>query len=276
MNEVFFPGRATDSKTLAILRAAWRDLAAHWRQPKRAASSLWPLWLGFAVLAFALLASVSLAFDATEARAAAQLDPRLVGFFEIVTQAGKSNWLFALSILTLAYALYRHALEQNRRLRARFGLLASQALYFVTVQSVSGILSQVVKHLVGRARPKLIDTLGPQHFDLFSAKAVLASFPSGHTTTVFAAAASLIFFLPSKSRWWATPLLLSLALLVAASRLIIGAHYPSDVLGGAILGAGSALAVARVFARRKIAFTLRGDELLPKPRGKEFWAKSQA
>ena len=119
LNEVFFPGRATDPKTLAILRAAWRDLAAHWRQLKRAASSLWPLWLGFAVLAFALLASVSLAFDATEARAAAQLDPRLVGFFEIVTQAGKSNWLFALSILTLAYALYRHALEQNRRLRAR-------------------------------------------------------------------------------------------------------------------------------------------------------------
>ncbi len=276
LNEVLSPGQTANSGILAIFRASWRDLAAHWRHPKLAGAPLWPLWLALAVLAFALLDSVSLAFDATEARAAAQLDPRLVGFFEIVTQAGKSNWLFALSILTLVSALYRHARETNWRLRVKFGLMASQALYFVTVQSVSGILSQVIKHLVGRARPKLIDTLGPQHFDLFSVKAVLASFPSGHTTTVFAAAASLSFFMPPKSLKWSAPLLFLLASLVAASRLIIGAHYPSDVLGGAILGVGSALAVARVFARRNIAFTLRGDDLLPKPRGKGLWAESQA
>jgi membrane-associated phospholipid phosphatase len=271
LNEVLTRGRMASSGTLAIFRAAWRDLAAHWTHPKPAGAPLLPLWLAFAVLAFALLDSVSLAFDAPEARAAAQLDPRVIGFFDVVTQAGKSGWLFALSILTLAYALYRHAQEKNGRLRARFGLLASQALYFLTVQAVSGILSQIVKHLVGRARPKLIDTLGARHFDLFSAKAVLASFPSGHTTTVFAAAAALSFFMPRRAL-----LFFALALPVAASRLIIGAHYPSDVFGGAILGLGSALAVARVFARRKIAFTLRGDDLLPKPRGKGLWAKSQA
>jgi membrane-associated phospholipid phosphatase len=55
---------------------------------------------------------------------------------------------------------------------------------------------------------------------------------------------------------------------VAASRLIIGAHYPSDVLGGVFLGLGSALAVARIFARRKIAFTLKGENVLPEARGK--------
>jgi undecaprenyl-diphosphatase len=248
---------------LPVVRAAWRDLGLHWRHPKPASAPAWPLWLALAVLAFAVLASVSLAIDATEARAAAQLDPRLIRVFEVVTKAGDSGWLFALSILTLIYALFRQARAPSLLLRARYGLLASQALYFFAVQAVSGILSQVVKHLVGRARPKLIDTLGPQHFDLFSVKAVLASFPSGHTTTVVAAAAALSFFMPRRA--W---LFFALALPVAASRLILGSHYPSDVLGGVILGLGSALSVARIFGRRKIAFTLREGDLLPQPRGK--------
>lgn len=267
LTETSAPAYRTRPDAAAIGRLAWRDLVAHWTHPKPSQAQLWPLWLALAVLALALLAGLGLAFDVEEARSAAQLDPRLVHFFDMVTQAGKSGWLFALSILTLLYALYRQAQETTRRARARFGLLASRAFYFFAVQAFSGLLSQVVKHLVGRARPKLINALGPWHFDLFSIKAALASFPSGHTTTVFAAAASLTFFMPPKSVKWSAPLLFALALPVAASRLIVGAHYPSDVLGGAILGVGSAVAVARIFARRKIAFTLQGDELLPRPRG---------
>jgi undecaprenyl-diphosphatase len=240
---------------------AWQDLAAHWTQPKPSGAPLWPLWLALGVLAFAVLDSVSLAFDVSEAHAAVTYDSRVKNFFEIVTKAGQSDWLFALSILTFVYALYRRAGEISRRARAGWGLLASRALYFFVVQAFSGLLSQLIKHLVGRARPKLVDTLGPEHFDLFSLKAVLASFPSGHTTTIVAAAASLSFFIP---RW--SPLFFGLALPVAASRLIIGAHYPSDVLGGVFLGLGSAWAVARVFGRRKIAFTLEEGRLLPKAR----------
>jgi membrane-associated phospholipid phosphatase len=260
LNKVFDENRAAGFKASASW--AWRDLAAHWTSPKPLGAPLWPLWLALGVLAFALLDSVSLAFDAAEAHAAATFDPRVKNFFEIVTKAGQSGWLFALSILTLVYALYRRAGEISPRARAGWGLLASRSLYFFAVQAFSGILSQIVKHVIGRARPKLIDTLGPAHFDLFSLKAVLASFPSGHTTTIVAAAASLSFFMPKRA-----VLLFALALPVAASRLMIGAHYPSDVLGGVFLGLGSALAVARVFGRRKIAFTLEEGRLLPKARG---------
>ena len=257
MNKVLHENRAAGLKASASW--GWRDLAAHWTQPKPPGAPLWPLWLALGVLAFALLDSVSLAFDAAEAHAARTFDPRLKNFFEIVTKAGQSDWLFALSILTLVYALYRREGEIGLRARVAWGLLASRALYFFTVLAFSGILSQVLKHVVGRARPKLVDTLGPAHFDLFSLKAVLASFPSGHTTTIVAAAASLSFFMPERAA-----LLFALALPIAASRLIIGAHYPSDVLGGVFLGLGSALAVARVFGRRKIAFTLEEGRLLPK------------
>ena len=240
----------------------WRDLRAHWTRPVSAPLPLWPLWLALGIAAFGLLTDVSVYFDVAEARDAAHLDPAILRFFEFITRFGESGWLFAASILILAGALVARQRASSARQKAALGLLASRAFYFFAVQAVSGILSQVVKHLVGRARPKLLDTLGPHHFDFFSVKAVLASFPSGHTTTMFAAAAALSFFTP---RYW--PALFGFALLVAASRLGLGSHYPSDVLGGAALGLASAFAVARIFARRKIAFTSEGEELMPKPRG---------
>jgi undecaprenyl-diphosphatase len=63
-----------------------------------------------------------------------------------------------------------------------------------------------------------------------------SSFPSGHTAGSFAAALTL-------SRWFPEdrPLLLGIAGAVGLSRIYLGHHYPSDVLGGA--AAGSAVGV---------------------------------
>lgn len=57
------------------------------------------------------------------------------------------------------------------------------------------------------------------------------SFPSGHATLVFGAATILNFLYQHKLTW-----LYALAFLVAITRIYIGVHYPSDVLGGAFLG----------------------------------------
>ena len=239
-----------------VALTSWRDLAAHWRRPATPVSRLWPLWAALAVLALAVLLFVGAAFDISVARAAAKLDPGLIVFFDYVTQAGKSNWLFALSILAIITALSRRERAATRRLRAAWGLVASYALYFLAVQAVSGTASQVVKHLVGRARPRLIEIAGPFHFDLFSLKAVLASFPSGHTTTVFAACGALSLLSPRLGPW-----VLLLAVPVAASRVIVGAHYPSDVCGGPVPrarlgaagGAGSGAAQDRLHPRARRA-----------------------
>lgn len=64
------------------------------------------------------------------------------------------------------------------------------------------------------------------------------SFPSGHSMNAFAVATLVALCFP-----WTTPLGLLLASSVAASRVLLGLHFVSDVLAGALLGAGIGLTV---------------------------------
>lgn len=91
---------------------------------------------------------------------------------------------------------------------------------------------KIIKNLSGRRRPCEIEPhcwaklLPPDQF----------SFPSGHTITAFAVAISLSEFYPDL-----LPALLFCALSIAASRILLGMHFLSDVVVGAILGTGLAL-----------------------------------
>jgi membrane-associated phospholipid phosphatase len=63
------------------------------------------------------------------------------------------------------------------------------------------------------------------------------SFPSGHTSSAFAAATSVSLAYP---KWYIIVPMYSWASAVGYSRMDLGVHYPSDVLAGAAIGAGSA------------------------------------
>jgi undecaprenyl-diphosphatase len=122
--------------------------------------------------------------------------------------------------------------------------LVAVILAIEVASSVDGAL----KSAIGRARPFVGDprvhpSIGLPHDP---------SMPSGHAMNAFAGAVLLAAVVP-RARW---PLL-GLAALIALSRVYLGVHFPSDVIAGAILGAGLGAAAAwllrrgeRVLARR--------------------------
>jgi undecaprenyl-diphosphatase len=80
-----------------------------------------------------------------------------------------------------------------------------------------------------------------------------ASFPSGHTTRIMSCAMALALIFPRLR----VPILI-LGVIVSFGRIAVGAHYPSDVLGGIALGALVSWLFARALAQRRVVF--RFDE----------------
>jgi len=120
------------------------------------------------------------------------------------------------------------------------------AIFVVTlVADVAGeLLADVGKALVPRHRP-FEHQLGPA--------SSTHSFPSGHTTTSFACATVLAYYLPR----FRAPLFV-LATLIGLSRIYNAMHYPTDVLAGAVLGVLTALLLLAAVRRRSRPAPRRG------------------
>jgi|tagenome__1003787_1003787.scaffolds.fasta_scaffold20988226_4 undecaprenyl-diphosphatase len=114
-------------------------------------------------------------------------------------------------------------------------MLIRRQYQLATYLAVTGLgalaLDPVVKLLVGRLRPVV-----PIHL----ASAPGNSFPSGHAldATVFYGVMLLVFLpiIPRRLRKLAVGLVITLVLVIGASRVALGVHYPSDVVGGWLLG----------------------------------------
>ena len=101
------------------------------------------------------------------------------------------------------------------------------------VAPLSNAVSNFLKEAFARPRPDIVPHLDPVYNSL--------SYPSGHATN--AALVYLLFALlvPTQRRgaWIATAAVL--AFLTGVSRIMLGVHWPSDVIGGWMLGSGFAL-----------------------------------
>ncbi len=220
----------------------------------------WAAACAVGVAGTALAVALAAPLDARLAAAAAEAPPALVAVGRFATGFGASAYMFAFSALIGLSAVVALGRGQTAWPAGSVRVVAERSLYFFAAVAASGILDQILKHLIGRARPRLLRVEGAFHFEPLSAADVLASFPSGHTTSAFAAAVALGLLRPDRRGW-----LIAAAAAVGASRVLVGAHYLSDVVGGAALGGAVALALSHAFARRDIAFTALGGRAVAKP-----------
>lgn len=213
------------------------------------------------IILFILLGSVTVAsmilVDPFIPGLRARLPLELVRFFERVTDLGLGSvvlWPLGLALLATLGAM-PHLDPVRRRVAA--AVAARLGFVFTCVVGIS-LPVLVIKYALGRARPSAALTLtGPNAqltFDWFAMRPSYASFPSGHSTVVFAVVVALAALYP-RARW---PLL-ALGLLVAASRVVLGSHYPSDVLAGAALATAFTLWMVKVFAAKRLVFAVAAD-----------------
>ena len=166
-------------------------------------------------------------------------------FFIQITTLGDSVWYFSFSIIFGFVLLF----VKNKKIYSNYPKVFGKIFFinillFVSVLA-SGILAQILKHLIGRPRPNTMVAEDQIAINFFSFDSSYHSFPSGHATTIFAVALVLVFSLPKLKYFF-----YFLASIVAFSRVVVGAHYITDIVAGvcvAFIGFKLALYILKKF-----------------------------
>jgi membrane-associated phospholipid phosphatase len=145
-----------------------------------------------------------------------------------VASPGNFSWYMA-AVLVLARAAPRLGPVQNAFV---FGI------GFAAVE----LIDRLIK--LTPAMPRPTPALGADAVTVLDHTAAGTSFPSGHAVFTALLAASLWPGAPRLLRW----ALLAFAILAGLSRIVLGVHFPADVMGGALIGVVTALVVRAVFA----------------------------
>lgn len=156
-------------------------------------------------------------------------------FFELITHLGRSTWYLVFSFLVFAWCRY----AQKRP------FFSHAALFVFCSIAAAGIANAAIKFFFGRYRPSVLFDHHLYGFTFFGSGYDHTSFPSGHANTM-AALALALYLLTNRHG----VLYLGVAALVAASRVVIGAHFVSDAVFGAYLAVPVTLLVKTVLAKR--------------------------
>jgi undecaprenyl-diphosphatase len=178
-----------------------------------------------------LVAGSYLLADRPAAIWARGLDPQIVAFFSKVTLLGAFR----------PYLIVLAGLYPVLRFLLRRGAAAKRALFVGAAIVMSGLTVDLLKPVAARWRPSALFADPSRYgFELFKFGHAHYSFPSGHAATACAVACALTLLYPRLRALW-----IGLAAVVVSSRVIVGEHYPGDVLAGAWFGVVVTLALGR-------------------------------
>lgn len=190
--------------------------------------------IAFAVLAASVYRHPYFGWDLAVARWLQRI-PGLQTPMEIVSYFGYGPRPYVLTVLTTLVLIAR-----RRR---------TEVAFLVTSAAVAGLLNQVVKVAIGRPRPSPALVAVTRHLTDFS-------FPSGHVM-FYVAFFGFVLFLAYRERGRSAIRIVVMVLasvpilLVGASRVYLGEHWPSDVLGGYLLAIAWLTAAIEAYERWK-------------------------
>lgn len=148
----------------------------------------------------------------------------------ILEEIGRSHWILGYCVVMIIIAW--------RSMRS----LAHRHLEFFASVAISGIAANVIKVIACRPRPPLLIEHGITDWNLFGFQMdyIWNSFPSGHATTGLAIAISGSTVYP-RLRW----LFWIVGIAIALGRVMLNAHYLSDIIAGGMLGGVVAYGILR-------------------------------
>jgi membrane-associated phospholipid phosphatase len=241
-----------------FLMLAWLSLAQLVRTPshsrraeaaRRAARHALLLSAGLGAAVIALM----FALDAWEIGQMPKRGTPSLWWMRILTDFGKDEYvLAALGVLLVAVAIIAPVFKGVRR-SLLLGLGTRLQFLFCAVL-VSTLIAEVIKWSVGRGRPGVGGEGNVFHFSHFAGTGAYSSFPSGHATCAFALAFAVSALWPR-----ARTAMLVYALVICATRLVLLAHHPSDVVAGALVGIIGAMFARYWFAARRLGFAIQQD-----------------
>lgn len=171
----------------------------------------------------------------------------------ILTDFGKDTYVLGvLGGLLIAIAVVAPALRGIQR--PLLLNLGTRLQFLFCAVLVSVFACELIKWIVGRGRPFVGGHANPFNFSHFAGTEAYSSFPSGHATTAFALAFAVAAIWPR-----ARVAIFAYALVIAATRLVLLAHHPSDVFAGALVGITGAMAVRYWFAARRLGFAIQRE-----------------
>jgi membrane-associated phospholipid phosphatase len=204
------------------------------------------LALGAAMTALAVILSI-LYVDQPVALFFHGQNGQLRAVFTFITQFGLSAGYLIGAAITFAALHIAARLRHFAALADRLRAYSHVPLFFFTAVAIPGLAVDLIKIVFGRPRPKLLFSNGETSFAWLGTQADYWSFPSGHTANAVAIALAVSMIWPRYRMVAAI-----FAVLIAASRIIITAHYVSDVIMGAFIAFTIVPYVRFVFAQSGI------------------------